>query len=228
MELKIDNWNKMSIKDYCKIQEYANNKEMEAFDVEVGFISVLCGVSEEEILNLPVPEFQRLRSQGQFIAEFPETKAKAPKKLILNNKEYEVHTDMSKIITSQYIDFQTFIKLNDLNKYLPNILACFIVPKGCQYGDGNYDMDELIEDIRNELGVLTAMEMCNFFMKAFLSYMDAILRYSEKKMRKATSKMDKEKTKEIMEKIKEVRLMIDGAGFQQLTQYQKPLENHGR
>lgn len=219
MELKIDSWNKMSVSDYCKIQEIAQDKEMEAFDVEVAFISILCGVDEEEILNLPVPEFQRLRGQAQFVANFPEIKAKAPKKIVINGKECTVTTDFKKITTAQYIDFQTYFKLDDLNHYLPNILACFIIPKGCQYAEG-YEISEFVEEIRNNMGIIDALQMVSFFQMAFLILMNNMLLYSEKMMRKAKKTMPKEKIEEMESAIKKMeatRSQLVGAGYQLLT-----------
>lgn len=220
MELIIDNWNKMSIADYCSLQDIASDKEMEAVDTEIAIVSLLCGVSEEEILNLPIPEYQALRAKAQFIANFPEIKvAKAPKKIFINGKECTVATDLTKITTAQYIDFQTYFKLDDLNRYLPNILACFIIPKGYQYADG-YEISEFVEEIRNNLSIIDALQMCSFFQMAFLILMNNILRYSEKAMRKAKKKMPKEKIAEMesaIKKMEETRSQLVGVGYQLLT-----------
>ena len=83
MELKKKSWATITINDYMDLQEIV--KMEDAVDVEIGIVALLCGVSEEDILSLPVPEFQRLRRESQFIATFPEIRGKAPKSITIND-----------------------------------------------------------------------------------------------------------------------------------------------
>lgn len=210
MELVYDNWNKISIETYKNLQNIAKNKDVDAVDTEIAFIAILADVDEEKILDLPVPEFQRLRNKSQFIADFPEIKGKAPKGIVLNGCKYKVVTDISKITTAQYIDFQTYIKLNDMDKYLENILSCFIIPEGKEYNQ-DYDINETIRTIRECLSIVQAMEISNFFMVAFLKLLNNTLHYSEKQMKK-NKKWKTMQEKTLIQKIKETRLMINGLG----------------
>ena len=215
MELKKKNWTQITISDYMELQELINDSD--PVDMEIGIVALLCGVSEEEILNLPIPEYQRLRSDAQFIASFPEVHNKAPKSITIGDTKYNVITDMRKLTTAQYIDFQTYLKMGDDVKYLPSLLSVFIIPKGCKYGDEDYNIDDLTKDIKEYLPVLTAFEMCGFFQKAFLKSIKNTLFYLELKMRKAARK-GTEKEKEILKTIQEIRLQINGGGFTKLTQ----------
>lgn len=212
MELKKKNWTQISISDYMELQEIINRED--AVDVEIGIVALLCGVGEEEILDLPLPEYQHLRGEAQFIAQFPEVKNKAPKIITIGDRKYEVITNMRKLITAQYIDFQTYLKMGDDINNLPNLLSIFIVPKGSKYGDESYDLDKLKEDIKEYLPVVTAFEMCGFFQKTFLNSIKNILFYLELKMGKAKN----QKEKEVKKAIQELRSQIHGGGFTKLTQ----------
>lgn len=212
MELKKKNWQQISINDYMELQEIVNRED--AVDVEVGIVALLCGVDEDEIGKLPILEYQRLRREAQFIASFPEVHNKAPKIITIGDKKYEVITNMRKLTTAQYIDFQTYLKMGDGIDNLPNLLSVFILPKGSKYGDESYDVDKLKNDIKEYLPATTAFEMCGFFQKTFLNSIRNILFYLELKMRKAKT----EKEKEVKKALQEIRLAIRGGGFTKLTQ----------
>lgn len=200
MELKKDKWSKITISDYMELQDIV--KREDAVDVEIGIVALLCGVSEEEILALPIPEYQRLRRESQFVANFPEIRGKAPKSITINDFKYDVITDVSKLTTAQYIDFQTYLK-QDIEKFLPNLLTVFIIPKGCKYGDDEYNIDDLANDIKEYLPVITAFEMSGFFQTAFLSSIKGTLTSLESKMRKKMRKAKTEEEKKIMMEIVE-------------------------
>ena len=217
MELKKKNWNSITIGDYMDLQEII--KREEAVDVEVGIVSLLCGVDEDEIGNLPIPKYQRLRREAQFIATFPEIKNKSPKTIVLNERKYDVISDIRKLTTAQYIDFQTYLKMENMVQLLPNILTVFIIPKGCTYGDDEYNIDDLAKDIKEYLPVVTAYEMCGFFQKAFFSSINNTIIYLESKMKKmmkrAKTEQEKKKIQEILASIKTLS-NINGVGFHQL------------
>lgn len=215
MELKKDKWSKITISDYMELQDIVNRED--AIDVEIGIVALLCGVDEEQVLALPIPEYQRLRKQSQFIAKFPEIKGKAPKSITINDTKYDVITDVSKLTTAQYIDFQTYLKM-DIEKFLPNLLSIFIIPKGCKYADEDYNIDDLAKDIREYLPVVTAFEMSGFFQKAFLNSIKGTLTYLESKMKKQLRKAKTEEEKEIMMEIVEklsTLSKINGVGLHQ-------------
>lgn len=211
MELKKKNWQQITINDYMELQDIIIREE--AVDVEVGIVALLCGVDEDQIGDLSIIEYQRLRREAQFIANFPEVHNKAPKNITIGDAKYEVVTNMRKLTAAQYIDFQTYLKMGDGVNNLPNLLSVFIVPKGSKYGDESYNIDKLKDDIKEYLPVTTAFEMCGFFQKTFLNSIKNILFCLELKMRKAKT----EKEKEVKKALQEIRLAIRGGGFTKLT-----------
>ena len=90
MELKKKNWQQITINDYMELQDIIIREE--AVDVEVGIVALLCGVDEDEIGDLKIVEYQRLRREAQFIATFPEVHNKAPKNITIGDKKYDKHT----------------------------------------------------------------------------------------------------------------------------------------
>lgn len=214
MKLEIKNWNELTLEDYIELQKISDRDE--AVDVEIGIVALLCGVEEDDIIKLPISEYQKLRREAQFISNIPEIKCKTPKNLMIKGKKYIVADNINKWITAQYIDFQNYYKMEGNN--VPYILSTIIIPEGKIYGEG-YDVAEVIDEIKTGLPVITAFEMCSFFQTAFLNSIKGTLLYLEllmkKKMRKAKNPEEKKRLTEIVKKLHQTRLVLNGDGYTQ-------------
>lgn len=202
MELKYKNWNDISIGLFKEIEE-ALKKPMNLEDQEVMFMAMLCECSEDEILDLPLTEFQRLKKASMFLNTEPPISKKCPDKIVINGKKCDVIKDIKKLTAAQYIDFQQMASTS-VDEFLPNLIGCFVIPEGKHYGK-DYDIDEFANEINDNLSIVTALSMFNFFQKAFLTSIKGIGLYLDWEMRKMSRKA---KTKEMKEKIQEVRKMI--------------------
>lgn len=208
----IKNWNEVSVGTYAEILKVCEREEPE--DVEIGIVSILCGKSEDEVLKMNITDYQLLRKEAQFVASFPPIKAKCPKTVTLHGRKYDVVNDVRKMTAGQYIDFQTFSKM-DLEKTVVEVLSCFLVPEGKTYGE--YDLTEVYDDIREDLPVVVAYEMCAFFLSRLTLLTKATLSYSERMMRrmmrKTKDKEMRERIRESLTKIQEARTKINGVGL---------------
>jgi hypothetical protein len=212
MKMKITKWEEMTIGAYQDLLEICEYPEAE--DVEIGIVGLLCGVEEKDILALPLTEYQELRRQSQFVAEFPDIHPSCPKHIELNGHKYDITRDVKGLSVGQYIDFQTYSKL-EFNKALVNIISCFLVPHGCEYGEG-YDMDEVDTDIREYMNIPTAYCMAAFFFKRLQALTKATLLFSVRTLKRAIRK-EKDETKrkemeEAMTVLKALRSKINGVG----------------
>lgn len=207
VKLKYKNWDEINIRLYKKLYELSSNVE-DVIDAEIEIISILCDCSEEDILNLPIPEYQRLRGECQWIANKPDVKAFAPKTIKLGNKEYDVYYDASKLTTAQYIDFQNYLKAGDIEKYLTHILSVFIVPKGKIYGD--VPVEEVMEILEDNISIKMALSMCFFFIVEYLSTINLTVYYLEKRMKK-----NKVMNQELQTQFNKLRSLINGDGSMQ-------------
>lgn len=204
ISLKYKTWDDINIKLYKRL--YALSKDIEdVIDCEIAIVALLCDCSEDEILNLPIPEYQRLRGECQWIASKPDVKPYAPKSIKLK-REYDVYYDVSKITTAQFIDFQNYLKQNDMDKYLTNILAVFIVPKGKMYGD--IPVEDVMADIEENISIKMALSMCFFFTTEYLTLLKLTLSYLEKRMKK-----NKVMNQELQEQFQKIHLLLNGDGL---------------
>ena len=105
-------------------------------------------------------------------------------------------TDIRKMTTAQYIDFQNFSKEGE--KKLIEVLSCFLIPKGKKYNE-DYDILEVQKSLRDYLTIPNCLALSAFFLAKFNRSIKGMLIYS-KWIAKIRLKKGKEK-QEILKKI---------------------------
>lgn len=161
----IDNYRKLPVGKYMEIVDLCNT-EMDDIDRRIRIVGILTGLTDDEVLNLPLTQFTEYSAAAKFLDDF------CPDNLIpAVSRSYAIGgfvlipvTDMRKITTAQYIDFQTFSKDKEHN--LVEMLSCFLVPRGMDYNDG-YDIVDVHRAIRDELSVAEVLALLAFFFKSW-------------------------------------------------------------
>lgn len=203
----IDNYRKLPIGKYNEIVKLCET-EMDEVDRKVRIVGILTGLTDDEVLALPLTDFTECCAKAKFI-DLP-----CPETLIPSvSKSYPVGgfnlvpvTDMRKVTTAQYIDFLAFS--NDKEHNIVEMLSCFLVPKGMDYNEG-YDILDVHNAIKEEMSVAEVLAVLAFFFGSWTRSLHSTLSYSERTARRLK---DKEKRKMIMERIAELRSTISGGG----------------
>lgn len=206
----IDNYRKLPIGKYNEIVKLCET-EMDEVDRKVSIVAILTGLTEDEVLALPITDFTECCAKAKFI-DLP-----CPETLIPSvSKSYPVGgfnlvpvTDMRKVITAQYIDFLAFSKDKEHN--IVEMLSCFLVPKGMDYNEG-YDILDVHNAIKEEMSVAEVLALLAFFFGSWTRSINSTLSYSERMARRVK---DKEKRQMVMERIAELRSTISGGGSPQ-------------
>lgn len=207
IELKIKSFKEMSLKTYYELDKL-KNKKIDAVDFEIELISILCECSVNDILDLTISEYQAIRAEAQFVADFPDIVPNCPDNMTINGHKYAISKDLSKVTTAQYIDFQNYLKMENNVQY---VLSCFLIPEGKKYGQG-YNVDDVINDIM-DLDIIDALTVCFFFINLYLTSIKVILHSLESKTKKEIKKTkNKEMKKQLMKKLEEIHLLINGVG----------------
>lgn len=218
----IDNYAKLPIGKY--LQLCAIDPTLPDIDRQVEMVSILTDTPVDDLLNMPVPEYSALAGCTAFLGEEPPQ----PQERVL--KEYRLGgltlipvTDIRKMTTAQFIDFQTYIQEQD--KHDIDILSVFLIPKGCKYNDG-YDIMDVQAAIRDNLSLLHAQDLRAFFFGKCRTYALAILTYSGWQAKKIRNR---ETRKAMQEQIREAKtnLLHVGDGFATLMRYQRPADAAG-
>ena len=203
----IDNYRKLPIGKYNEIVKLCET-EMDEVDRKVKIVGILTGLTDDEVLALPLTDFTECCAKAKFI-DLP-----CPETLIPSvSKSYPVGgfnlvpvTDMRKVTTAQYIDFLSFSKDKEHN--IVEMLSCFLVPKGMDYNEG-YDILDVHNAIKEEMSVAEVLALLAFFFGSWTRSIHSTLSYSERMARRLK---DKAKRAMMMERIAELRSTISGGG----------------
>ena len=204
----IDNYKSLPIGDYQDILALCKDESLEELDRQVKILSILTKVDEDTLLNLPIQEFKVLTSRMGFLEkDLPTKVTKLEKSYKIGKFELVPVTDMRKVITAQYIDFQSFHQAG-FEDHFVEILSCLLVPKGKKYNQ-DYDIIEVQDAIRRNLNVHDAASLYAFFMFSCRESMKDMLTFS---LQEAKKMKDKEKRKRIVEQIMQQMMILRSSG----------------
>ena len=158
MKIK-DKWSDITIAEYERIVDIIKGTDDE-IERLTGVISVLSGVDEDEIADMPIAEIARIGQKLDFLNSFDFNKNATYKSLVIDGETLVLAVkDMS---VAQYVDFQATWSAE--SKDLARIISICYVPKGKKYNQ-DYDIEELIKKIRNNVSIDKANSIGFFLLK---------------------------------------------------------------
>ena len=205
----IDNYRDLPIGLYLEICDIDRREDLEDINKQVSIISVLTGMAEEDIYNLPLEEYRQLAAKSQYLRHPYEGEILTAKNYIVGKFTLVPIEDYRKITTAQYIDFQTFAK--DAERNIVEILSCMLIPKGKKYNQ-DYDVIEVQNALREHLCVADALSLLAFFFVQYRQSIKDSLTYSREM---AMRLRDPEKKRRMLREIQkeEDRLLRLGDGL---------------
>lgn len=202
----IDNYRNLPVGKWLEILELSRDENVDALEQQVKTIAILTGLTDDEVLDLPIMEYKSLAAKTMFLEKDYDGKLQIAKSYGLNGMELIPVKDFNKITTAQYVDYQTFSKEGDM--YLVQTLSTLLVPKGKKYNNG-YDMDAVQQAIRDNLSVADVVSLYAFFLTKWVKSIKDSQTYLDKEIKKIPNKLMREK---LMKKVQEMRSKINGVG----------------
>ena len=202
----IDNYNKLTIGKYLELVEIINDDTLADIDKNVEIIALLDDKEVDVIYDLPLTEFNEKIQMTSFLYEEPKP-LQVSTVYKLGNMELETCLNLNDLTTSQFIDYQTYVK--DDSK-LVELLSVFLIPKGHKYNK-DYDIVEVQKVIRDNMPITQAMGLSDFFLLLYKSFLKASLTSSIKKLKKMMRKEKDMKKKEMMKQAIH-NLQLNGLG----------------
>lgn len=203
----INSYDKLPLGMYLEIMDLCEDKSLDEDDRQMEIISILSGKSVDELLKMPILDFKGLSAQTKFLEEdYPRSKRKAPKEFHFEEMTLKVTTDITKMTTAQYVDYQTFSEMG--KEKVVELLSVFFIPKGMDYNEG-YDVKDVQDVLRRRLSVGEALSLSAFFLTKFLRLMEATLIYSKLMLKRAK---ETERKTELMEQINHLQMALQGSG----------------
>lgn len=205
----IDNYRDLPIGKYLDILELSKDESVDALEQQVKTISILTGLTEDEVLALPITKYKELAGKTKFLEKQYDGNLRVAKSYGLAGMELIPVKDISKISTAQYVDFQTFTKEGD--KYIVESLSTLLIPKGKKYNEG-YEIADVHKAIRENLSVADVLSLSAFFLTLLVKSIKDFRTYSIKEIQKVSNKEMREMLMEKMQRV--THLQTSGGGSQ--------------
>lgn len=214
----VKNWNELSIGRYNDLMRVAKNSDGgdDLRDL-VEVIAVLSGLTTDEVTLLPLATFRQYSNDALFIySPLPEADAsKVNKRIKIGGYTLRACLESRYMNASQFIDFQTYARMDDDDNKTVGLLSCLLVPEGMKYADG-YDVLDVQRAIRENLSIVDAQNYAAFFLQWFRGYCRGMLIYSRWILRRIK---DETKKAAISKKITETISYLNGGGSLGWTQF---------
>lgn len=205
----IDNYRNLPVGKYLEILELSQDESVDALEQQVKTISILTGLTENDVLALPIMQYKELARKTKFLENGYDGKLQVAKSYGLGGMELIPVKDFAKITTAQYVDFQNLSKEGD--KYLVETLSTFLIPKGKKYMDG-YEIEDVRQAIRENLSVADVLSLSAFFLTKFVKSIKDFRTYSIREIQKIPNKETRERLMKQMQEAMEIHSKTNGDG----------------
>ena len=203
-------WSEISLEIMDKIAKISNNSIYTDEQRETGFIKLLTGITDDEIDNMNIVDYQKILNSLKFLNQ-PISKVLPKDSITLNNKTYSVLLYPSRMTAAQFLDYKT-IMASDMNHKTARLIACFVVPKGAKYADESYNPDDVVNDIYKYMSIEYAYGLTFFFESQYKAFATGILAYSIQEIKK-DKEMPQEMKNTVLKKLQEVKAIMKNGGL---------------
>ena len=191
------NWTDISIRQYNDIKEIFLNPDFSEEDRLILLINILFNV---DALKLKASELNKYVEQMKFLNTTP-PKMKIRSTYVLGQNTYILKKDLKDFNVSMWIDFQNFLKNGSDTDNFANLLSVFFIPEN-QTEYGEYDVEQVRQDINNHLSIADANSISGFFLTYHKASFLLFLLYTRRKIMKTPlEKTEKKKIKKEMRKL---------------------------
>mgnify|MGYP003295768118 FL=1 len=205
----IDNYRNLPIGKYLEILSLSQDKSVDALEQQVKTISILTGLTEDDVLALPITKYRELAGKTKFLENGYDGKLQVAKSYGLGGMELIPVKDFAKITTAQYVDFQNLSKEGD--QYLVETLSTLLIPKGKKYMDG-YEIEDVRQAIRENLSVADVLSLSAFFLTKFVKSIKDFQTYSIKEIQKIPNREMRQRLMKQMQEAMEIHSTTNGDG----------------
>lgn len=193
----IQSYNELTVGKYQELRKIELD-DMDVLEQQVAIMAVLADMDEEEVFDMPLPEYQDMVAKMSFLNKPPQIDYKHKlKSITIDGELYDILQDAREMTAGQYIDYQAYLGRENFDEQLPYILTIFVLPHDHKYGV-DYDLGELAEKFKAKMPITTAMEISSFFLRQSQLSIKISLRCLLMRLKMMRRKTKDEKTKEAL------------------------------
>lgn len=205
----ITDYKTLTIGQYLDIIAVDKEEGLDEIERQVKVDSILSGISEDELLHLPLHEYREVAKQAQFLSTPPEDLPDIKDEYVTGGFTLVPVKDYRQLETGQYIDFKGYAQ--NVTDNFVGILSVLLVPKGHRYNEG-YDIYKVQQAIK-DIPMPDGLAMVAFFLTSWTGLMEDSLNYSEREALRISDPQKREKTLKEIQTIRET-LRQSGDGLQ--------------
>lgn len=214
----IKSYETMPVGIYLQLTDVMRDVQDE-HDRTIAILSILSGIPEEQLINTPYEQVQRMSDSAGFLLTEPKP-AEVRKVYEVGEWRLVPTLKRSRITYAQYAAFQEF-SAKGVDDNFVQLLSCFLIPEGKKYNE-DYDIEDLCDDIRKHLSIVDANALYTFFLRTLSRSMQNTLNYLRATIMLQTAKTEEEKKakEEALAKMMEFqRLIRSGVGLRSSTMF---------
>ena len=164
----------MPIGVFMKISE-VNKSDYNDDDKLFHIAALLNNMDYEDFINLPLNESRDIIAKAAFMYNEPKA-SKMKKTYVIGSRTYRVMRNMDDMTTAQYLNYQSIAE-RPVDETMADLMAIVLIPEGKTYGD--YDMQDVTEEIKDHFNIEDALSVADFFTRLFEKSMRRMRRYSD-------------------------------------------------
>lgn len=186
-------WTSITIEQFPLIYDIIKDESIEPIDKEVRLISIITGLTVDEVSNIEIGQLKDLVKRVRFIfkMEFP----KPVDTFKYNGYVWHVNYDITKLSASDFISLTKLTATeDDVMLNLAEIVSIFIKPykrKWFKYVPVDMEYNDKLAIIKT-IDVGTIYPVCVFFCKVLTNLLPVIMDYLEKEKQEIMKKIAKE------------------------------------
>lgn len=203
-------WEEVTVRQFDELLAASHDKDLTIAEREVKIISILTGISINEVRSLDAPSFQTISDKLNFLNTKP-PKVMPKDKITLNGKDYHVDLYPKNFSAGQFLDYKVLAG-EEIDKKTARLIACFLYPVGAQYNDGSYDVEEVVNTINEHMSVVEVTGYTNFFMIQYAAYANSLLEYSKRQVKRSRG-MSKQEKQEALKTLDSAKASINNSGI---------------
>ena len=195
----ITSYKQLPVGLYLDICEASQDASMDELAKQVRILALLSGTTDDEILNMPIADYQRAVVASDFLQREYQPAGRCASSYKVGGYDLRPFADWTKMTAAQFIDYKTYAG-KGTEPHIVEIVSVVLVPAGKKYGDG-YDVADVQRAIRDNLSVADVLDIVAFFFSQYAAFLKDSLTYLKRRALRAKDGTEKETA------LKQVRLM---------------------
>lgn len=195
----ITSYKQLPVGLYLDICEASQDASMDELAKQVRILALLSGTTDDEILNMPIADYQRAVVASDFLQREYQPSGRCASSYKVGGYDLRPFADWTKMTAAQFIDYQTYAG-KGTEPHIVEIVSVVLVPAGKKYGDG-YDVADVQRAIRDNLSVADVLDIVAFFFSQYVAFLKDSLTYLKRRALRMKDGTEKETA------LKQVRLM---------------------